>query len=91
MDFGCGRGLIHELDEAGLEGVGAQAEVDIVAADTDQAEWYRLSMLALQEPVLASGALTEAEFEEAFAVLDEPGFCEPGFVFVRAHGTRPAR
>jgi SAM-dependent methyltransferase len=90
MDFGAGRALVHELAEAGLDRVGADAEIDLVAEGTDEAEWYRLSMLALKEPVLESGALSEAEFADAYATLDEPGFFEPGFIFVGAQGQRPA-
>jgi trans-aconitate methyltransferase len=89
MDFGCGRALVHELGATRLQQVTAQAEVDLVRDGTDEAEWYRLSMLALREPVLESGAMSEAEFEEAFELPDEPGFCEPGLIFVGAHGQRP--
>ena len=88
MDFGCGRALVHELSAAGLDDVTAGAEVDVVCGGTDEAEWYRLSMLALEEPVLGSGALSEPEFVESYEVFDEPGFCEPGLVFVGAQGRR---
>jgi SAM-dependent methyltransferase len=88
MDFACGRALVHDLAETGLEHVAADVEADVVRGDTDESEWYRLSMLALEEPVLGSGAMSEAEFEQASAVFDEPGFCEPGLLFVGAHGRR---
>jgi SAM-dependent methyltransferase len=90
MDFACGRLLVEQLRQTGLEGVAAGAEVDLVQHGTDGAEWYRLSMLALEEPVLASGALTETEFELAYALFDDPEFCEPGFIFVGASGRAPA-
>ena len=89
MDFSCGRALIHELKEAGLEDVTAEAEVDVIRHATDEAEWYRLSMLALEEPVLGSGALTPAEFAEAVAVFDDPTFCEPGLTIISASGRQP--
>jgi SAM-dependent methyltransferase len=89
MDFSCGRALVHELREAGLVDVAADTEVDVVRHATDEAEWYRLSMLALEEPVLGSGALTPAEFAEAVAVFDEPAFCEPGLTIISASGRAP--
>lgn len=89
MDFACGRALVHELQQLGLDDVTAEAEPDVVRHATDEAEWYRLSMLALEEPVLASGALTEAEFARAVAVFDEPAFCEPGLTIISASGRAP--
>ncbi len=84
-----GRALLRQIHRLGLEAIGADAELDIVAADAPTAEFYRLSMAALAEPSIASGALTP---DEAAALVARPGedtFLGCGFAFIGAWGRRP--
>ena len=85
-----GRSLLRQVHELGLTGVGADAEIDIIQAGTDLAEFYRLSQAALARPKVEAGALT---FEQATAITDRPGdddFLACGFVHIGVWGQRPS-
>lgn len=89
MDLACGRALVGEIGRLGLEQVTAEVDAHMVCGGSPEAEWYALWMLAVREPVLDSGAMSQAEFDHAQAVVGESEFCEPGFLFVRAQGRSP--
>jgi SAM-dependent methyltransferase len=84
-----GRSLLREIHQLGLVEVGADAEIDIIQAGTDLAEFYRLSQAALAVPKMRAGALRPAE---ATALVDRPGdddFLACGFVHIGVWGQRP--
>ena len=84
-----GRSLLRQVHQLGLTGVGADAEIDIVQAGTDLAEFYQLSQAALALPKVQAGALSRAE---ATALIDRPGdddFLACGFVHIGVWGRRP--
>jgi SAM-dependent methyltransferase len=84
-----GRSLLRQVHRLGLEDVGADAEIDIVQAGTDLAEFYRLSQAALAGPKVRVGALSPAE---ATALIDRPGeddFLACGFVHIGVWGRKP--
>ena len=54
----------------------------------DLAEFYRLSMAAMAEPLTAAGLLTAAEAAGLIARLGEPDFLGCGFAFIGAWGRR---
>jgi SAM-dependent methyltransferase len=85
-----GRALLRQVHRLDLADVGADAEVDIVQPGTPQAEFYRLSMAATAEPLVASGVLTAQEAAKLVTRVDEPDFLGCGFVFIGAWGRRPA-
>ena len=64
-----GRALLRQIHNLGLVDVDADAELDIVRANTPLAEFYRLSMAALAGPTAATSALTP---EEATALVERP-------------------
>jgi trans-aconitate methyltransferase len=64
-----GRLLLRQIHNLGLVDVDADAELDIVRANTPLAEFYRLSMAALAGPSAATSALTP---EEAAALVESP-------------------
>jgi SAM-dependent methyltransferase len=77
-----GRSLLQEINQLGLVDVGADAEIDIIQAGTDLAEFYRLSMAAIGAPAVRAGALTA---QQANALVDRPttsGFLGCGFVHI---------
>ena len=86
-----GRSLLRQVHQLGLAGVGADAEIDIIQAGTDLAEFYQLSQAALALPRVQVGALSRAE---ATALIDRPGdddFLACGFVHIGVWGQRPIR
>jgi SAM-dependent methyltransferase len=86
-----GRAILGQIHRLGLTDIGADAELDIVAPGTPQAEFYRLSLAALAKPLVASGVMTSEEAARAIARLDEPDFLGCGFAFISAWGRRPPR
>jgi SAM-dependent methyltransferase len=84
-----GRSLLCQIHQLGLDNIGADAEVDIIQAGTDLAEFYQLSQAALAGPTVQAGAVTP---ERATALIDRPGqddFTGCGFVHIGVWGRRP--
>ena len=84
-------GTAHiDVPEEGLTDVGADAEIDIIQAGTDLAEFYQLSQAALASPKVQVWALSPAQ---ATALIDRPpddDFLACGFVHVGIWGRRLA-
>jgi len=83
-----GRSLLSQIHQLGLTDVGADAEIDIIQAGTDLAEFYRLSQAALAGPKVGAGVLS---LEQATALIDRPGeddFLACGFVHIGVWGRR---
>jgi SAM-dependent methyltransferase len=84
-----GRALLRQVHQLGLTQVGADAEIDIIQAGTDLAEFYQLSQAALAVPAVQVGALSLAQ---ATALIERPGdddFLACGFVHIGVWGQRP--
>jgi SAM-dependent methyltransferase len=84
-----GRSLLRQIHQLGLTDVGADAEIDIIQAGTDLAEFYQLSQAALALPKVQAGALS---LEQATALINRPGdddFLACGFVHIGVWGRRP--
>ena len=89
MALSQGRSLLRQVHLLGLADVGADAEIDIIRAGTDLAEFYQLSQAALAHPKVQAGAISRAE---ATALIDRPGdddFLACGFVHIGVWGQRP--
>jgi 2-polyprenyl-3-methyl-5-hydroxy-6-metoxy-1,4-benzoquinol methylase len=85
-----GRALLRQIHNLGLVDVDADAELDIVRANTQLAEFYRLSMAALAGPTAATSAITP---EECAALVDrptDPKFLGCGFAHIGAWGRQPS-
>jgi SAM-dependent methyltransferase len=85
-----GRTLLRQVHRLGLVEVGADAEIDIIQAGTDLAEFYQLSQAALALPKVQAGALS---VEQATALIGRPGdddFLACGFVHIGVWGRRPS-
>ena len=83
-----GRALLRQVHQLELTDIGADAEADIVQPGTPQAEFYRLSMAPLAEPIVAAGVLTAEEAAKLVTRVDDPDFLGCGFVFIGAWGRR---
>jgi SAM-dependent methyltransferase len=84
-----GRSLLGQVHQLGLQDIGADAEIDIIQAGTDLAEFYRLSEAALAAPKVQVGALSPAG---ATALIDRPAqddFLACGFVHIGVWGRKP--
>ena len=71
---------------AGLEDIGADAELDIVQPGIALSEFYRFSIAAMAGPLISSEVMTATEE----ARLDDPDFLGCGFALIGAWGRRPA-
>jgi SAM-dependent methyltransferase len=90
MALSQGRSLLRQIHQLGLTDIGADAEIDIIRAGTDLAEFYQLSQAALALAKVQAGALT---LEQATALIDRPGdddFLACGFVHIGVWGRRPS-
>jgi trans-aconitate methyltransferase len=90
MALSQGRSLLRQVHQLGLADVGADAEIDIIQAGTNLAEFYQLSQAALAIPKVQAGALS---LEQATAITDRPGdddFLACGFVHIGVWGRRPS-
>jgi SAM-dependent methyltransferase len=89
MALSQGRSLLRQVHQLGLDDVGADAEIDIIQAGTDLAEFYQLSQAALADPKVQAGVLSR---EQATELIDRPGdddFLACGFVHIGVWGRRP--
>jgi hypothetical protein len=75
-------------DRRRLEGVGADAELDIVQHGTPLWEFYKLSLEATKPPQIAAGVIDEREAMESLARLESPDFLACGFAHIGAWGRR---
>jgi SAM-dependent methyltransferase len=91
MALSQGRSLLRQIHQLGLTDVGADAEIDIIQAGTELAEFYKLSQAALARPKVQSGALSP---DQATALIDRPGdddFLACGFVHIGVWGRQPSK
>jgi ubiquinone/menaquinone biosynthesis C-methylase UbiE len=84
-----GRSLLAQINDLGLDDVGADGEMDIVQAGTPLAEFYRLSMAAIGPPAVQAGALTPEQAAALVEAPTEPDFLACGFVYIGVWGRRP--
>jgi SAM-dependent methyltransferase len=90
-DPNYGRRLFGELQAAGLREVGAEGRVYMAQGDHPSAVLPRLTLERVREPVVASGAVSDAEYAEALALLDDPAVTLMLHVMMAAWGRRPDR
>lgn len=87
--LGQGRALLRQIHQLGLVDVDADAELDIVRANTPLAEFYRLSMAALAGATAATSALTPREAGALVERPTDPHFLGCGFAHIGAWGRQP--
>jgi len=86
-----GRAILRQIQQLGLDDVGADAELDIVQPRTALSEFYRLSIAAMAGPLISSGVMTAEEEARLEARVEEPDFLGCGFALIGAWGRRPTR
>lgn len=85
-----GRRAMGDLAAVGLVEVQAEGRCPIVRGGSPlAADFLRLTIEKLREPVLAGGAVSEEEFAQAVAALQDPGTTLVAPMTVAAWGRRP--
>jgi 2-polyprenyl-3-methyl-5-hydroxy-6-metoxy-1,4-benzoquinol methylase len=84
-----GRALPRQIGRLGLEETGADAELDVVAPGTSAAEFYQLSMAAMQQRCVEAGILTSAEAGALTSRPTDPDFLGCGFAYIGTWGRKP--
>ena len=90
MALSQGRSLLRQIHQLGLTDVGADAEIDIIQAGTDLAEFYQLSQAALAHPKVQAAALSLTQAKALVDRLGDDDFLACGFVHIGVWGQRPA-
>ncbi len=91
MGLSQGWALLRQIHQLGLNEAGADAEIDIIQAGNELAEFYKLSQAALARPKVQVGALS---LDQTRALIDRPGdddFLACGFVHIGVWGRRPSK
>jgi hypothetical protein len=84
-----GRRALDDLTSVGLVDVEAEGRCPIVRGGSPlAAHFLRLTLEKLREPVLSDGSITEAEFADAVAALDDPAVTVVAPMTVAAWGWR---
>jgi SAM-dependent methyltransferase len=90
VDLEYGRRAMGDLAAVGLSGVQAEGRCPIVRGGNPlAADFLRLTLEKLREPVLAAGAVTGEEFAQAVAALQDPDTTVVAPMTVAAWGRRP--
>ena len=85
-----GRAMPRQIHLLDLDEIGADAELDIVAAGTPLAEFHQLSLAAMEQRCLDAGIMADAEARARIDRLGQPDFLACGFAHIGVWGRRPA-
>jgi SAM-dependent methyltransferase len=88
IDFECGRALLGELREAGLQDTFADVRVDVIAGATPLARLEQLSLLALSEQAHERETATPERIHQHLIRLEDPRYRGLGFSWIGARGRR---
>jgi len=87
-DF-AGRALPAVVAKQGLADLQAEGDFAILNGGSPMAEFLHLSVLQLRDGIVGSGALTDAQFDAATALLEDPQFWAFGPGGVAVMGRKP--
>jgi SAM-dependent methyltransferase len=86
VDLSYGRRLVADLRAVGVADLDAEVEVHLVRGGSRLARFHAMSLEALREHAVATGAMTHEAIDALQAELEDPAFLEPGLVWVAATG-----
>jgi SAM-dependent methyltransferase len=86
-DAGFGARLIGELKRAGLENIGGQVHMPLMAGGTDN--WTRGTIEQLRPRLVSTGIATETDVERALALTADPSFHYPPPAMITVWAQRP--
>lgn len=84
-----GRRLLDDLIAIGLADAEAEGRCPVVRGGSPPAHFLRLTLVKLRASLVAAGAITEEEFAEAVAALEDPQVTVVMPMTVAAWGRRP--
>lgn len=85
-----GRKLVHELESAGLEDVGADGRVRVYRGASPGVAFNQLSFETLGRPAVEAGLVVEADLERAIEQTRDPGNVYVSAPMIAAWGRKPA-
>jgi SAM-dependent methyltransferase len=88
-DAYSGRKLVHELERAGLEEVGADGRVRVYRGGTPATGFTRLSLESLKDALLEAGDLTQEDLERAREGMNDPATVFVSAAMIAAWGRKP--
>lgn len=88
LDLRCGRLLMGRFRRLGLVDVRAEGRVSMWQGGSPGADLVRVNFQQLQGAIIASGLITQKEFDRDIARLNEPDFLIPSPVLWAVHGRR---
>ena len=89
FDRAYGRRLIGELRRVGLEGVEAEGRLRLIDPRSPGADFYRLSLAAMRDPLAEQGRLAAHETDAVLAMLEDRDSTIISPVMVAAWGRAP--
>jgi len=89
VDLRFGRLLPGVMEKMELRDVGAEAKAFLFRGASTGAAVLRANFLQMRDKLIASGHITEGEFEADLARLDDPGVMWPSWVLWSVWGRRP--
>jgi SAM-dependent methyltransferase len=89
-DAEYGMALPAALAAAGLVERGQGARAPMMASATPSMDFVRLSVEHIADKLVAAGALTAAELQEAYSAFQTPGYTMTAVIIVAAWGRVPA-
>jgi len=90
VDARYGRRIAGHLRELGLVDIGAEGSVSRVSGGSAAARVVQAGIARLREPILATGRITEQEFDDDLARLEDPALAWPSRLLWTTWGRRPA-
>ena len=89
FDTTCGFGNVGRLTDVGFAETGAEGRVSIMRGGSPGVAWYHVWGRQFRDRMVAAGHLTEAEFERADALLDDPRSSWLSQTMIAAWGRKP--
>jgi SAM-dependent methyltransferase len=90
IDYFVGRRIAPWLAGLGIGGIEAHGETILFAGDSLPARYLKLTMQELEAPLVGSGLIGQAAWQEAMALLDNPQLWSWQNSYVTTSGRRPA-
>jgi len=84
-----GRFLLHRLRTYGLVNAGAEGRIFMWQANTPGASLMRANYEQLRDAMIQAGYITEQQFNQDLARMQEPAFMMPSAILWSAWGRRP--
>jgi SAM-dependent methyltransferase len=89
FDAEYGRKLVHELEDVGLQDVGADGRARIYRGGSSGTAFIKLSLESLGPALIEAGMLTQEDVDATLAAVDDPANVYVSPLMVAAWGRRP--